>query len=100
MLAGSRPQDPWVAPDPMLVPVSDGARYFAAIARVELFRGRWQKLRSQAPQQVEQLRTVATIESAGSSTRIEGAGVSNEEVGAILSGLSIDSFRKRDDKEG
>ena len=88
-----------MAPDPMLVPVSDGARYFAAIARVELFRGRWQKLRSQAPQQVEQLRTVATIESAGSSTRIEGAGVSNEEVGAILSGLSIDSFRKRDEQE-
>ena len=99
MLANSGPQDPWVAPDPMLVPVSDGARHFAAIARIELFRGRWQKLRSQAPQQIDQLRTVATIESAAASTRIEGAEVGDEEAAAILGGLSIDSFRKRDEQE-
>jgi Fic family protein len=36
------------------------------------------------------------IQSAGASTRIEGAQVSDAEVKAILSGLSIDSFRARD----
>src|ERR1039458_4763434 len=99
MLANSGPQDSWVAPDPMLVPVSDGARHFAAIARIELFRGRWQKLRSQAPQQIDQLRPVATIESAPASTRMEGAEVGDEEAAAILGGLSIDSLRKRDEQE-
>jgi Fic family protein len=43
-----------------------------------------------------ELRTVAMIQSAGASTRIEGAQVSDAEVKTILAGLSIDSFRARD----
>ena len=89
-------QDPWVAPDPMLAPVREGSRFLAPVGRIDHFTGRWRKLRDQAPQALVELRTVAMIQSAGASTRIEGAQVSDAEVKAILSGLSIDSFRARD----
>jgi len=45
------------------------------------------------------LRRVATIESVGSSTRIEGARLTNREVEALLSGLDTGSFRTRDEEE-
>jgi len=42
---------------------------------------------------------VATIESIGSSTRIEGAKLSDREVEKLLSKLKINSFRTRDEQE-
>lgn len=42
-----------------------------------------------------ELRQITTIESAGSSTRIEGAEISDAEVAHVLNGLSLDSFRAR-----
>jgi Fic family protein len=80
----------------MLVPVREGSRFLAPVGRIDHFTGRWQKLRDQAPQALIELRTVAMIQSAGASTRIEGAQVSDAEVKRILDGLSIDSFRARD----
>jgi hypothetical protein len=45
------------------------------------------------------LRRVATIESIGSSTRIEGSRLSNREVEQQLFNLSIQSFARRDEQE-
>ncbi len=45
------------------------------------------------------LRRVATIESTGSSTRIEGAKLSNVEVERLLAGLDIKAFASRDEEE-
>lgn len=42
---------------------------------------------------------MATIESVGSSTRIEGIRLANIEVEALLSGLETASFRSRDEQE-
>jgi len=42
---------------------------------------------------------VATIESIGSSTRIEGAILSDTDVAAVLRGITFDSFRSRDEQE-
>lgn len=39
------------------------------------------------------------MESTGSSTRIEGAGLTDAEVAQVLGGLRVDSFRKRDEEE-
>lgn len=99
MLARSPAQDVWTAPEPMLVPVGDGSRFIAPIGRIDHFRGRWQKLSSQVPERLDELRTVATIESVASSTRIEGVSLTNEEVGKILGGMEISSFRARDEQE-
>ncbi len=43
------------------------------ITELDEFKGQWQALQSLTPDRLQQLRKVATIESVGSSTRIEGA---------------------------
>mgnify|MGYP002725712379 FL=1 len=43
------------------------------IAEIDEFKGKWEALKNMSPERLRQLRKVATIESIGSSTRIEGA---------------------------
>ena len=98
-MARLQAQDPWVLPDPTLLPVSDGGRFLPIIGRIDHFAGRWQRLKAQSPEQIEQLRMTAMIESVASSTRIEGARLSNEQVSDVLAGIQIDSFHARDEQE-
>jgi Fic family protein len=69
------------------------------IAELDEFKGAWRALRNIAPERLGALQKVATIESIGSSTRIEGVKLSNREVEALLSNLEIGSFRSRDEEE-
>jgi Fic family protein len=69
------------------------------IARLDEFKGRWQALGRLAPDRLSALRRVATIESVGSSTRIEGAKLSDAEVDRLLSRIDVRSFRSRDEQE-
>lgn len=46
------------------------------IAEIDEFKGRWEALKTFSPDRLSALRKVATIESVGSSTRIEGAKLS------------------------
>lgn len=69
------------------------------IAELEEFKGRWEMLGRLAPDKLMSLRRVATIESVGSSTRIEGAKLSDHEVEALLANLEMHSFRSRDEEE-
>lgn len=70
------------------------------IAEIDEFKGRWEALKTLSPDRLSALRQVATIESVGSSTRIEGAKLSDAEVGDLLSrALSIQSFKTRDEQE-
>lgn len=50
------------------------------IADIDEFKGAWRALGQVAPERLAALRRVATIESIGSSTRIEGAKLSDREV--------------------
>jgi hypothetical protein len=52
-----------------------------------------------APERLSALRRVATIESIGSSTRIEGSKLTDREVERLLSNLEIKSFASRDEQE-
>ena len=69
------------------------------IARIEEFKGAWRALGTLAPDRLSALRRVATIESIGSSTRIEGSKLSDREVERLLSSLQIKSFAARDEQE-
>lgn len=69
------------------------------IGEIDEFKGHWRKLQEIRAERLAQLRRVTTIESAGSSTRIEGAELSNEEVARVLQGLQVESFRSRDESE-
>lgn len=69
------------------------------LGEIDVFKGHWRKLQEIRAEKLAQLRQVTTIESAGSSTRIEGAELSNAEVAQVLQGVSMDSFRARDESE-
>jgi Fic family protein len=70
-----------------------------SIAGIDEFKGSWAALGNLAPERLSALRRIATIESIGSSTRIEGVKLSDDEVEKLLSGLEIRSFRSRDEQE-
>jgi Fic family protein len=69
------------------------------IAGIDEFKGAWRALGTLAPDRLSVLRRVATIESIGSSTRIEGSKLSDREVEKLLSNLSIQQFATRDEQE-
>lgn len=69
------------------------------IARIDEFKGAWRALGALAPDRLSALRRVATIESVGSSTRIEGSKLSDREVEHLLSNLRLQSFTTRDEQE-
>ncbi len=69
------------------------------IAEIDEFKGAWRALGTLAPERLNALRRVATIESIGSSTRIEGSKLSDRDVERLLSNLEIKSFETRDEQE-
>jgi len=69
------------------------------IAAIDEFKGTWKVLGNLAPEQLTSLRRVATIESIGSSTRIEGSKLSDRQVQVLLSNLQIQKFENRDEQE-
>jgi len=69
------------------------------IAGIDEFKGAWRALGTLAPDRLSALRRVATIESIGSSTRIEGSRLSDREVERLLSSLQSGSFATRDEQE-
>lgn len=71
----------------------------AIISEIDEFKGAWRALGTLAPERLSALRRVATIESIGSSTRIEGSRLSDREVERLLSNLEIKTFETRDEQE-
>jgi Fic family protein len=69
------------------------------ISEVDEFKGAWRAIGQIAPEQLTALKKIATIESIGSSTRIEGSKLSDKEVEILLSNLSIQKFTSRDVQE-
>jgi Fic family protein len=69
------------------------------IAEIDEFKGAWAAIGRISPDRLTALRRIATIESIGSSTRIEGAKLSDTEVERLLAGLEVKSFTSRDEEE-
>ncbi len=81
-------------PKPVITPI-----YLKLVAEIDEFKGRWHALESLSPERLQALRKVATIESVGSSTRIEGAKLSDAQVETLLSNLKKTRFSSRDEQE-
>jgi len=73
--------------------------YIKLISEIDEFKGKWQTLSSLAPDRLALLKHVATIESIGSSTRIEGAKLTDSQVEKLFSGLGTTDFKSRDEEE-
>jgi Fic family protein len=69
------------------------------IGYVDTFHGGWLTIEERESRYLRQLRYVATIESTGSSTRIEGATLSDDEVRELLDAVKITQLRTRDEQE-
>jgi len=69
------------------------------LSEIDEFKGAWRSLGNLAPERLNALRRVATIESIGSSTRIEGSKLTDREVEQLLSKLEIKKFDSRDEQE-
>ena len=74
-------------------------RIVKLIAEIDEFKGFWKGMERLTSETLSNLRVFATIESIGSSTRIEGAKLSDREVAALLEGIDTRSFRSRDEQE-
>ncbi|MCK4749634.1 MAG: Fic family protein [Bacteroidales bacterium] len=66
---------------------------------LDTFRGNWKARENQLGQYLKELRKIATVESTGSSTRIEGAKLTDQEVEKLLASVKIRKFESRDQQE-
>ncbi len=69
------------------------------IGFIEGFKGKWEGLEQTESAYLKELKQIATIESIGSSTRIEGSTLSDEEVRNLLKEVKITAFKTRDEQE-
>lgn len=83
-----------LAPEPVIT-----AEMLKLIASLDEFKGQWRVFKRLSRDQLSQLKKIATIESIGSSTRIEGSKLTDQEVAKLLSGLKIQEFKSRDEEE-
>lgn len=69
------------------------------IARIDEFKGQWAAGVNLSPQVIGRLKKSVLVTSTGSSTRIEGARLSNEDVERLMRGISMQKFTDRDKQE-
>jgi len=69
------------------------------IGFIDSFKGKWIGLEGKESRYLKELKKIASIESIGSSTRIEGSTLSNEEVSSLLDSIKITEFKTRDEQE-
>ena len=70
-----------------------------AISRVDRFAGEWASIERREGSSLKHLKSIATIQSVGASTRIEGSRMGDAEVDALLAQLDISTLVDRDRQE-
>ena len=69
------------------------------ISELDEFKGSWKLLGQLSPERLKSLKKVATIESVGSSNRIEGNKLNDKQVEELLSNIKKQTFATRDEQE-
>ena len=64
-----------------------------------MYNGKWNSIERQENIYLKELRKIATIESIGSSTRIEGGTLTDKEIEELLNNLKITKLKTRDEQE-
>ena len=67
------------------------------ISEIDSFKGKWSYLENE--QYLQKLKNITTIQSIGSSTRIEGATLSDKEIEKLITNLKVDKLETRDEQE-
>jgi len=69
------------------------------ISEIDQFKGKWELLSQEKKYHIDFLKRVTTIESIGSSNRIEGNVLSDRDVERVLLHINAQSFASRDEEE-
>jgi len=69
------------------------------ISFIDSFRGKWNLVEQKENNYLKELRRIATIESIGSSTRIEGVQLTDNEIKELLENMEITKLVTRDQQE-
>ena len=74
-------------------------KYLEVLRQIEKFEVHWTKYQQREKSSLNQLKTLATIQSIGSSTRIEGSKLSDKQVQTLLEKIDITQIEDRDSQE-
>ncbi len=69
------------------------------LSQIDSFKGGWQLIENKEKRYLKELRDIATIQSIGSSTRIEGATLTDKEVKQLIKSVQINKLDKREEQE-
>ncbi len=69
------------------------------IGQIDQFKGEWKQLDKEENRYLKELRKIATIQSIGSSTRIEGSSLTDAEIATLIKNLKITNLQTRDEQE-
>jgi Fic family protein len=69
------------------------------ISQIDRFDASWTTIEKREGQTLKQLKSIATVRSVGSSTRIEGSRMTDDEVEILIKNLSISKLEERDQQE-
>ena len=69
------------------------------LSAIDTFKGNWKSVENKKGRYLKELRKIATVESIGSSTRIEGATITDKEVEKLLKSIKITRLTTRDEQE-
>lgn len=78
---------------------STNQKILKLISKIDSYKGKWNSIEKQENIYLKELRKIATIESIGSSTRIEGVTLTDEEVKNLLENVKITELKSRDEQE-
>jgi len=74
-------------------------KYLEILRQIEKFEAQWSQYQQREKSSLTQLKTLATIQSIGSSTRIEGSKLSDKQVQTLLEKIDISQIKDRDSQE-
>ena len=69
------------------------------VSQIDNFHGKWDSINKVSPARIANLQRIASIESVGASTRIEGSSLSDKEIENLLGNINIQQFQSRDEEE-
>ena len=80
-------------------PLAQQHRIMGLLSVIDSFKGSWAVLEQTQGTHLKELRKIATIESTGSSTRIEGVTLNDAEVEKLMKSIKINRLEKREEQE-
>lgn len=69
------------------------------LSQIDTFNGSWKEIENKEARYLKELRQMATVASVGSSTRIEGVKLTDQEIEKLLKSVKINKLEKRDEQE-